>query len=140
MVANHDVDDEGGRFRYEVETLMDRLWELQLDTRRTLSRLDQIMGTNRTEERPMTPTRVVQGRVPPDDTPPFDPHTLEVGDYIFITNKPRGTNRGRLGVITQVRPRRIDFQLVDGTKTHRAPKNLRKITRQRYDMIYQQQG
>jgi hypothetical protein len=140
MVANHDTDDEGDRNRYEVEVLMDRLWELQLETRRTLTRLDQIMGTDRTDERPITPTRVVQGRVPPDDTPTFDPTTLEVGDYIFITNKPRGTNRDKLGVITQVRPRRIDFQLVDGRHTYRAPKNLRKITRQRYNMIYQQQG
>jgi hypothetical protein len=61
------------------------------------------------------------------------PSTYSVGDRIEITNKVRRlfnrtpTRRDRIGTVTRVTEKKVEFVTDNGTSTWRAPHNLKRI-------------
>ena len=86
---------------------------------------------------------VTQGYVieAPQDAAPVARNELEVGDRVKITNRVRrpatwprtiiwSEEKARTGTVTRVTPEQVHFVTDDGTRTRRAPNNLRRIEQQ----------
>lgn len=107
----------------EIVNLIAELKQLKIRESQVLASLESAI------QRQSEPAPNARAAVSPDST--VRPSIFQVGDRVTITNKvkrptDRPINRGDLtAVVLKVAPSRIDIRTSNGTKTWRAPQNLR---------------